>query len=261
MYCSTFWNEYFIDSYPEITLITPESGFNDFVSSYRIGFFEASPQSPVDMKEVSLQGLCAGILGIKDYKETRCVIKAKETETELQKPYVCIGTQATAQAKYWNYPGGLDKVVDFLSEKGYNVVCIDKFQSFGQVEYFNVAPKNAIGRHERTLDQTIATLDGAEFFIGLGSGLSWLAWGLNKYVILISGFSNPKSEFSSKCFRIHNDAVCNSCYNRHKFDPGDWIWCPDHKNTDRMFECTKNIAPEKVYDAIEEVIKVIDKND
>ena len=262
MYCSTFWNDLVSDTYPEITFITPESGFMDFESSYRIGFFEESLQSPVDMKAVSLQGLCAGILGIKDFKETRCEIKIKEKEKDpqlLRKPYVCIGIQSTAQAKYWNYPGGWDKVVDFLSKKGYNIVCIDKHHSFGQGEYFNTSPKNVIGRHERTLDQTIATLNRAEFFIGLGSGLSWLAWALNKYVIMISGFSNPNSEFSSKCFRIHNDTVCNSCYNRHKFDPSDWIWCPDHKNTDRMFECTKNIEPVKVYDAIEEVIKLIDK--
>mgnify|MGYP001167615554 CR=1 FL=1 len=262
MYCSTFWNDLVSDTYPEITFITPESGFMDFESSYRIGFFEESLQSPVDMKEVSLQGLCAGILGIKDFKETRCEIKIKEKEKDpqlLRKPYVCIGIQSTAQAKYWNYPGGWDKVVDFLSKKGYNIVCIDKHYSFGQGAYFNTSPKNVIGRHERTLDQTIATLNRAEFFIGLGSGLSWLAWALNKYVIMISGFSNPNSEFSSKCFRIHNDTVCNSCYNRHKFDPSDWIWCPDHKNTDRMFECTKNIEPVKVYDAIEEVIKLIDK--
>ena len=152
-------------------------------------------------------------------------------------------------------------MVDFLSKRGYNVVCIDKFHSFGQGEYFNIVPKNAIGRHERTIDQTIATLNGAEFFIGLGSGLSWLAWALNKYVVMISGFSNPESEFSSKCFRLHNNTVCNSCYNRHKFDPSDWLWCPDHKNTDRMFECTKNITPEEVYDAIEGVIKLTDKND
>ena len=260
MYCSTFWNDLVSDTYPEITFITPESGFMDFESSYRIGFFEESLQSPVDMKAVSLQGLCAGILGIKDFKETRCEIKIKEKEKDpqlLRKPYVCIGIQSTAQAKYWNYPGGWDKVVDFLSKKGYNIVCIDKHHSFGQGEYFNTSPKNVIGRHERTLDQTIATLNRAEFFIGLGSGLSWLAWALNKYVIMISGFSNPTSEFSSKCFRIHNDAVCNSCYNRHKFDAGDWLWCPDHKNTDRMFECSKNISPEKVYDAIEKVIKLI----
>ena len=261
MYCSTFWNDYLVESYPETSFIVPESGFNDFVSSYRIGFFELSPQSPVDMKDVSLQNLCAGILGIKDFKETRCKIKVKETETELEKPYVCIGTQSTAQAKYWNYLGGWDKVVDFLSEKGYNVVCIDKHPSFGQGEYFNVVPKNAIGRHDRSLDQTIATLDGAEFFIGLGSGLSWLAWALNKHVILISGFSNPKSEFYSKCVRLHNNDVCNSCYNRHKFDPSDWSWCPDHKNTDRMFECSKNISPEEVYGAIEQTIHTIENND
>jgi autotransporter strand-loop-strand O-heptosyltransferase len=274
MYCSTFWNDLISESYPEITFIIPESGFEDFVSSYRIGFFEESPQSPVDMKGVSLQNLCAGILDIKDFKETRCKINVKEeVDPELiadletnpvtgrVKPYVCIGMQSTAQAKYWNYPGGWDKVVDFLSKKGYNVVCIDKFQSFGQGEYFNVSPKKVIGRHERTIDQTIATLNGAEFFIGLGSGLSWLAWTLNKYVIMISGFSNPGSEFSSKCIRLHDDTVCNSCYNRHKFDPSDWLWCPDHKNTDRMFECTKNIKPAKVCDAIEEVIKVINNND
>ena len=261
MYCSTFWNDLVSESYPEITFITPESGFNDFVSSYRIGFFVESLQSPVDMKNVSLQKLCAGILGFKDFEETKCEIIVKEREEDpqlIRKPYVCIGMQSTAQAKYWNYPGGWDEVVDFLSKKGYNIVCIDKHHSFGQGAYFNESPKNLIGRHEQTIDQTIATLNGAEFFIGLGSGLSWLAWSLNKYVVMISGFSNPISEFSSKCFRIHNDTVCNSCYNRHKFDPGDWLWCPDHKNTDRMFECTKNIEPVKVCDAIEEVIKLID---
>jgi len=263
MYCSTFWNDLVSESYPEITFIVPESGFDDFVSSYRIGFFEESPQSPVDMKKVSLQQLCAGILGINDFVETRCKLIVKEKEPKnfsYGRPYVCIGMQSTAQAKYWNYPNGWNEVVDFLSEKGYNIVCIDKHHSFGQGEYFNKSPENVIHRHERTIDQTIATLNGAEFFIGLGSGLSWLAWALNKYVIMISGFSNPESEFTSKCIRIHNDKVCNSCYNRHKFDPGDWLWCPDHKNTDRMFECTKSIAPKKVYDAIEKVMKIISKS-
>ena len=106
------------------------------------------------------------------------------------------------------------------------------------------------------MNETIATINDAEFFIGLGSGLSWVAWSLNKHVILISGFSNPSSEFSSKCIRIFNDKTCNSCYNRHKFDPGDWIWCPDQKGTDRMFECTKLITPETVFQAIENIIEM-----
>ena len=260
MYCSTYLNDLVRESYPEITFVEPITN-KDFEFTYRIGFFEISKESPVDMRDVSLQGLCAGILGMTDYQETKCNIIVREKETEIQQPYVCIGTQSTAQAKYWNYDGGWDKVVDFLVKKGYNVVCIDKHASFGNDKYFNYAPKNAIGRHERTLDQTIATLNGAEFFIGLGSGLSWLAWSLNKNVILISGFSNPNSEFVSNCIRLHDDKGCNSCYNRHKFDPGDWLWCPDHKGTDRMFECTKNITPKKVYNAINKVITLTSKND
>jgi autotransporter strand-loop-strand O-heptosyltransferase len=35
----------------------------------------------------------------------------------------------------------------------------------------------------------------ASFFIGLGSGLSWLAWASGIPVVLISGFSLPNSEF------------------------------------------------------------------
>ena len=84
---------------------------------------------------------------------------------------------------------------------------------------------------------------------------------MKKHVIMISGFSHPKSEFTTKCIRIHNEDGCNSCYNRHVFDRSKWLWCPDHMDTDRMFECTKNIKPEVVFDAIDNVIKLIGKND
>jgi len=199
--------------------------------------------------------LCASILGFKDWVEKPPKITVFETEKELTRPYVAIGTQSTAQAKYWNNPGAWDKVVEYIKNKGYDVVCVDKHGSFGQGEYFNYCPANVITRHGKTLDQTIATINNCEFFIGLGSGLSWVAWALQKPVILISGFSNPNSEFSTNCSRIFNDKTCNSCYNRHKFDPGDWLWCPDHKGTDRMFECTKQINPELVFKEIDNILK------
>ena len=115
----------------------------------------------------------------------------------------------------------------------------------------NSAPEGVIHRHERTLDQTIATINGCEFFMGLGSGLSWLAWALEKPVVLISGFSEPYSEFDIECERVHNKDVCNSCYNRHKFDPGKWDWCPDNND----FICTKSITPDMVKHSIDNVIK------
>lgn len=38
-------------------------------------------------------------------------------------------------------------------------------------------------------------LHHASFFIGLSSGLSWLAWATHIPVVLISGFTLPVSEF------------------------------------------------------------------
>ena len=119
----------------------------------------------------------------------------------------------------------------------------------------NSAPEDVIHRHDRTLDQTIATMNGCEFFIGLGSGLSWLAWALEKPVVLISGFSRPFSEFSIDCERVFNPDVCNGCYNDSQLDPSNWKWCPIHEDTDRMFECTKTITPSVVKESINNIIE------
>ena len=70
-----------------------------------------------------------------------------ELEADLQNPYVCIGIQATAQAKYWNYEGGWNEIVKYLKEKNYDVVCVDKHQMFGAGNYMNSAPEDVIHRH------------------------------------------------------------------------------------------------------------------
>ena len=110
----------------------------------------------------------------------------------------------------------------------------------------------------------------AEFFIGIGSGLSWLSWAIGTPTALISGFSYPLSEFAD-CERIFNpdQNVCNGCFNRHWLNPGDWEWCPDHKDTPRHFECSKTITTEMVIDGIkhylpeeqQKVEEVIEVND
>jgi ADP-heptose:LPS heptosyltransferase len=45
----------------------------------------------------------------------------------------------------------------------------------------------------------MSCISNSEFFIGLSSGLSWLAWTLNKEVIMISNFTEENHEF--KCHR------------------------------------------------------------
>jgi autotransporter strand-loop-strand O-heptosyltransferase len=101
------------------------------------------------------------------------------------------------------------------------------------------------------IQERITDIVNCEFFIGLSSGLSWLAWALNKPVVMISGFSNPSSEFFTP-YRVFNENVCNSCWNDEncKFDRNDWLWCPRNKN----FECSKSISPDMVKEKIDMLI-------
>ncbi|MEG0825643.1 MAG: hypothetical protein RSG86_07835, partial [Oscillospiraceae bacterium] len=87
----------------------------------------------------------------------------------------------------------------------------------------------------------------ASFFIGLPSGLSWLAWAARIPVVLISGFSLPNSEFYTP-WRVFNPHGCYGCWDDTSlnFDHHDFLWCPRHKNTDRQFECTRLITGAQV---------------
>jgi len=160
--------------------------------------------------------------------------------------------QSTAQCKYWNNDQGWINTVEYLNNLGYKVYCIDKNYSFGAIEKMNLIPHNAIDKTgDVSLHERIKQICSADFFIGLGSGLSWLAWACKKPVIMISGFSDPKSEFYTP-YRVHNKNVCNSCWNDSsiEFDKGNWLWCPRNKN----FECSKEITFEMVKEKIDQCI-------
>jgi autotransporter strand-loop-strand O-heptosyltransferase len=94
----------------------------------------------------------------------------------------------------------------------------------------------------------------ADFFVGLSSGLSWLAWASNTPVVMISGFTLPDNEFATP-YRIINYHTCNGCWNdpAHKFDHKDFLWCPRHKDTPRQFECTRFITAEHVKNVLKTI--------
>ena len=100
---------------------------------------------------------------------------------------------------------------------------------------------------DRPLQERARWLKHAELFIGLSSGLSWLAWAMGKPVVLISGFTHPTNEFDTP-YRVINYHACNSCWNdvRHRFDHKDFMYCPRHKDTPRQFECTRLITADQV---------------
>jgi autotransporter strand-loop-strand O-heptosyltransferase len=94
-------------------------------------------------------------------------------------------------------------------------------------------------------------LAGAKFFIGLSSGLSWLAWAVDIPVVMISGFTKKYNEFYTP-YRIINENVCNGCWNdtNIKFDKSNWFWCPRGKN----FECSKEISVQSVLEQVKKLI-------
>ena len=98
-------------------------------------------------------------------------------------------------------------------------------------------------------------LYNCSFFIGTGSGLAWLAWAVGKPVIMIHGMTEDWYEFQNKCVHVQNKEVCHGCWHNHKLDLRDWSACPEHRATERMFECTKKITPPMVFKAIDKVEK------
>lgn len=93
----------------------------------------------------------------------------------------------------------------------------------------------------------------ADFFIGLSSGLSWLAHAAGCPVVMVSGITLPHSEFDTP-YRVQNRQVCHGCYNDLRVD-----WredkCPYHKGTAREYECSKKITPQMVIGTIERFCK------
>jgi len=174
----------------------------------------------------------------------------------IKNKYVCFSMHSTAQAKHWNYPNGWDTLCRMLRKEGITPVCIDRHHSFGIEGHWNPVPAAAVKKQNMDLSEMCNYIHHSEFFIGISSGLSWVAHALGKKVVMISGVTSENNEFSEDTFRVMNKKVCHGCINSSeiKFDANDWLWCPLHKNTDRQFECTKEITPDDVFEEIKKIM-------
>lgn len=237
-------------SYKNINFLLDQGSNEDYYAVYKIGYplGEWQNRNPIDPRTIPLQKVASSVLGL-EFAEERPILTFSINNLKENKKYVTIATQSTAQCKYWNNEKGWEEVIKYLNKKGYDVWCIDRFPAFGnQKQRMNFIPKGAIDKTgDFPLNLRMSQIYNSEFFIGLGSGLSWLAWALNKPTVLISGFSKPFAEFETP-YRIINESVCNGCWNDPslKFDKADWMWCPRNKN----FECSSKITPEMVIEKI-----------
>jgi autotransporter strand-loop-strand O-heptosyltransferase len=250
---STFMNHLFKDQYPDLEFVNPGTNVTGLYAMYNIGwYYDDSTDMPdlsrnkADFRALPLQQTATEILGL-DFKEVKPRIKVPQVE---KKKKVGIGIHSTTQAKYWNNPTGWQEVTDYLISNGYEVVIYSKE---GDNYMGNKFPKGAVKFPNGPIESVIEDMASCEFFIGIGSGLSWLAWAVGIPVVLISGFSEEYSEPAENVIRIINKSVCNGCFNKHRLDAGDWNWCPIHKGAERMFECTKTITGEMVIDKLKEL--------
>jgi autotransporter strand-loop-strand O-heptosyltransferase len=245
----------FRDAYPHITFVTHEAVRpEEFYATYSIGLYFDDKDfvfQPCDFRFVGLHRTAGYILGV-DPTEEPPRLGLPDEGRPISEPYVVIAVQSTTQAKYWNNPTGWHEIIAFLKEHGYRVVCIDQKPVHGTGIVWNHIPHGVEDQTgDRPLAERVRWLRHAEFFVGLSSGLSWLAWAVGTKVVMISGFTHPLNEFATP-YRVVNYHTCNSCWNdpAHRFDHHDFLWCPRHKDTPRQFECTRLITAEHVKQTI-----------
>ena len=243
---SSFRNDMFEKLYPNIEFVERGAVVNNLKALYRLGWFYDKDKEPVLPSTIPLQKSATNILGL-DYKELHSKIYFEPKERPYPEKYICIAPSSTAACKLWNNPTGWVELTKYLLDKGYKVVNISKDGE---------KIKGVKNISDDSMENTKNVIFHSEFVIGLSSGLSWLSWALGKHVVMISNFTEPDHEFTINCTRITNPLVCNGCWNNPKFmfDKGDWYWCPEHKGTNRQFECHKSITSNMVIEQIQHLL-------
>jgi autotransporter strand-loop-strand O-heptosyltransferase len=215
----------------------------------------------------SVQGGYAEQLGFEDPKYIRPVISIPDLPRPIKNKYVTLGVHSTCQLKYWNHPNGIKSQPDstnwnelssILRKKGYTPVTVERDEMYGTPPFWNGVPSKSNKQIGKSLLEAVNIINHSEMYIGLSSGMSWVAHALGKKVAMIANFTEDWNEFDLSLddyVRITNKTVCHGCWNRinieYEFDKNDWYWCPSHKNTDRQFECHKSISVNEVIEKIE----------
>lgn len=253
-------------NYPDIVFDSPdEASLLMPYAEYFLGLYFKGDEDwqAYDFRLMSLHGTAASILGMDGLQESPPRFTIGPRPLQRQKPYVCIATHGSSHAKHWCAPGGWREVVRLLTARGYEVVCIDREYEVGFHDTWHTIPLGVVDDvGPKPLQERVDTIAHADFFIGLSSGLSWLAWGCGVPVVLISGFTLPFCEFHTP-YRVQCRHGCHGCWNdtRYEFDHHDFLWCPRYKGTSRACECTKLISPKMVMDAIDRIPGVLPHKD
>ena len=251
----------FENSYPNLNFIDNKEGFDEIINA-NYHFYKKRQEG------------IAEHLGYKNAKWIKPILDIKPKERPVKNKYVVINIHSTAQMKYWNHPDGKrvrgtspywNELCRILRKNGLTPVVVEKNELWGVNPYYNGLPKKSVKRVGMPLEEVVNYIQHAEFFIGLSSGLAWIAHGLGKKTAIIANFTNEDHEIpldENNYKRITKKDVCHGCWNNPKYDlmsiykdrNDTWDECPEHKDTKREFECHTSITPEQVFNEIEDWI-------
>lgn len=207
--CSTFHNYLFERDYPQILFAVPNTQISNVYAQYYIG---ASTEPnlkycPLISTNAPLQSIASKSLGL-DSVEIIPRILSPNFEWISETRYVCISEHASSENKEWKAVDGWQDVVDFLRAHHILTVVISKEPT---------KLKNVIDRTgDINLFSRILDIKYSNFFMGVSSGLSWVAWALGKPVVLISDCTPSFHEFQSNVIRLGGKELSVIDYNASK---------------------------------------------
>jgi autotransporter strand-loop-strand O-heptosyltransferase len=255
MICSTFWNDLFIKKYKKITFVKPGERVDNVYAMYRIGhhydgeIFDNS-MNPTNFVNLPLQQTASDILGLPFSEIKPKIVCQPHTPDKL----IGLGIQSTAQSKYWNNPTGWQEVVDWIKSIGYTPIILSREENGYMGNFY---PSEVYQNPSGPLGNVISLLSRCSAFVGVSSGLSWLAWAVGVPVVQVSGITYSFNEPNSGFTKINTpNGLCSGCANRVKFDPGNWTWCPEHEHDSRIFECSREIPASDVISALSNLLQI-----
>jgi autotransporter strand-loop-strand O-heptosyltransferase len=235
VYSNCCYSNLFGDVYPD-RYFSKNDGIGDVVE---IG---------ITNREIPLQRVASDCLGL-TFAERKPRFNFSKLNKSVDKT-ITFSEFGSNYCKSWNNPYGWIKVIQHIVSKGYTPISVSK-ESTG---LNNVRDCTGLD-----LLSVCNLIYSSHAFVGVSSGLAWLAWVLNVPVVMISGHTHSYFEFQSGNERISisdfNKNICVGCYNNNNVNV-DWddMWCPFHKGTIREHECTYSITPSMVVSKIDKIL-------
>lgn len=195
--CSTFYNNLFVKSYPDILFVKPNTQIENIYAQYYIGANDddGSYYSPVKVSKVPLQIVATKILGLDHFEiKPDLTILCKHLPPRIEGKYVTLSEYGSSDIKKWKANDGWQTIVNYLTSNGYKVLVISK-EPTNLENVINLT--GDIPLHERLVD-----IYHAKAHFGISSGLSWLAWSLETHVVMISDVTPRWHEFQTNITRF-----------------------------------------------------------